>query len=87
MIKVLLIDLLKLLVKKSLVYLNLLILNLKDRAKGTKNVINGKDAISEIVTYSLTDPRIFRLLNELHSTTERVEGSENLETPTFLGKV
>lgn len=59
---------------------------LKDRAKGTKNVINGKDAISEIVTYSLTDPRIFRLLNELHSTTERVEGSENLETPTFWEK-
>ena len=59
---------------------------LKDRAKGTKNVINGKDAISEIVTYSLTDPRIFRLLNELHSTTERVEGSENLKTPTFWEK-
>lgn len=59
---------------------------LKDRAKGTKNVINGKDAISEIITYALTDPRIFRLLNELHSTTERVEGSENLETPTFWEK-
>ena len=59
---------------------------LKDRAKGAKNVINGKDAISEIVTYALTDPRIFRLLNELHSTTERVEGSENLETPTFWEK-
>ena len=59
---------------------------LKDRAKGAKNVINGKDAISEIVTYALTDPRIFKLLNELHSTTERVEGSENLETPTFWEK-
>ena len=59
---------------------------LKDRAKGAKNVINGKDAISEIVTYSLTDPRIFRLLNELHSTTERVKGSENVETPTFWEK-
>lgn len=31
---------------------------LKDRVKGAKNVINGKDAISEIVTYALTDPRI-----------------------------
>lgn len=59
---------------------------LKDRVKGAKNVINGKDAISEIVTYALTDPRIFRLLNELHSTTERVKGSENLETPTFWEK-
>ena len=59
---------------------------LKDRAKGAKNVINGKDAISEIITYALTDSRIFRLLNELHSTTKRVEGSENLETPTFWEK-
>ena len=34
----------------------------------------------------MTDPRIFRLLNELKSTTDRIEGSENIETPTFWEK-
>ena len=59
---------------------------LEARANGAKVVISGQDAVSEIITYALTDPRIFRLLNELKSTTDRVEGSENIETPTFWEK-
>lgn len=59
---------------------------LEARKNGAKVVINGQDAISEIITYALTDPRIFRLLNELKSTTDRVEGSEDIETPTFWDK-
>ena len=59
---------------------------LEARKNGAKVVINGQDAVSEIITYALTDPRIFRLLNELKSTTDRVEGSEDIETPTFWDK-
>ena len=59
---------------------------LEARKNGAKVVINGQDAISEIITYALTDPRIFRLLNELKSTTDRIEGSEDIETPTFWNK-
>ena len=59
---------------------------LEARKNGAKVVINGQDAVSEIITYALTDPRIFRLLNELKSTTDRIEGSEDIETPTFWDK-
>ena len=59
---------------------------LEARKNGAKVVINGQDAVSEIITYALTDPRIFRLLNELQSTNDRVEGSEDIEIPTFWDK-
>lgn len=59
---------------------------LKARADGAKVVINGQDAVSEIITYALTDPRVFRLLNELKSTTEKSKDSDSNETPTFWDK-
>lgn len=59
---------------------------LEARKNGAKVVINGQDAVSEIITYALTDSRIFRLLNELKSTTDRIEGSEDIKTPTFWDK-